>query len=75
MKLFVTLATALIVLSIAPEATTLLQQPADTYADEGVNAAGWGNILWAVIALVALVMFVALAMISLRGSKRPRVGE
>lgn len=77
MKVFWTLAILLSAAAVAsPEALNLLQQPpADTYADEGMNAAGWGNLLWAAIAVVALVMFVALAMLGLRSTKRSRIGD
>ena len=55
--------------------TTAREQPAPTTDasqpdDEGITSAGWGNILFIVIAVVAGVAFVALAMLGLRGSKR-----
>jgi len=53
----------------------LLQPPVETYANEGMNAAGWGNLLWVAIAVVALVMFVALAMLGLRSTRRSRIGD
>lgn len=77
MKLFLALAGVFVACSVAPDtpALAMLQPPPHTYADEGVNAAGWGNILWAGIAIVAAVMFISLAMIGLRGSRRPNVRE
>ena len=76
MKLFLAVTLGLAAITAVPEAAALLQQPpADTYADEGVNAGGWGNILWVGIAIVALVAFVTLAMVGLRSTKRSRVGD
>ena len=53
----------------------LQQPPVEAAANDGMNAAGWGNILWAGIALVALVAFVTLAMFGLRSTNRSRVGD
>jgi len=75
MRLLTFCAVALLLLSVTSDAALLQPPPADTYADEGINAAGWGNILWAAIAIVALVAFVALAMFGLRSTKRSRVGD
>ena len=84
MAMLLALSTMAVSATVAPAFTgdlalsaqsTAREQPAPTTDasqpdDEGITSAGWGNILFIVIAVVAAVAFVALAMLGLRRSNR-----